>query len=76
MAQHWANHLAHANAFMYKPGETGVGQNLYCRLPNTVATEVTGEWLEMMGIACTRREIRHTGPAGLARPCTALHRPA
>ncbi|XP_034247844.1 uncharacterized protein LOC117649315 isoform X2 [Thrips palmi] len=43
MAQHWANHLAHANAFMYKPGETSVGQNLYCRLPNTVATEVTGQ---------------------------------
>lgn len=43
VAQHWANHLAHANAFMYKPGETRLGQNLYCRLPNTVATEVTGQ---------------------------------
>ncbi|XP_052132911.1 Golgi-associated plant pathogenesis-related protein 1-like, partial [Frankliniella occidentalis] len=43
MAQNWANHLAHANAFMYKPGETQVGQNLYCRLPNTAVTEVTGQ---------------------------------
>ena len=44
MAQSWANHLAHTNAFMYKPGETRVGQNLYCRLPNSAITEVTGEW--------------------------------
>ncbi|KAK3928569.1 Golgi-associated plant pathogenesis-related protein 1 [Frankliniella fusca] len=43
MAQTWANHLAHTNSFMYKPGETLVGQNLYCRLPNTAATEVTGQ---------------------------------
>ncbi|XP_024215444.1 Golgi-associated plant pathogenesis-related protein 1 [Halyomorpha halys] len=41
-AQSWANHLAHTNSFFYK-SDKDVGQNLFCRLTNTLQTDVTGQ---------------------------------
>ncbi|KAF6211917.1 hypothetical protein GE061_012434 [Apolygus lucorum] len=41
-AQSWANHLAHTNSFFYRIDKE-VGQNLFCRLINTLQTDVTGQ---------------------------------
>ncbi|BET01020.1 SCP [Nesidiocoris tenuis] len=41
-AQSWANHLAHSNSFFYR-SDKEVGQNLFCRLTNTLQTDVTGQ---------------------------------
>ncbi|XP_039288070.1 repressed by EFG1 protein 1 [Nilaparvata lugens] len=41
-AQSWANHLAHTNTFFYRQ-DKDVGQNLFCRLTNTLQTDVTGQ---------------------------------
>ncbi|XP_014251443.1 Golgi-associated plant pathogenesis-related protein 1-like [Cimex lectularius] len=41
-AQSWANHLAHTNSFFYR-NDKDVGQNLFCRLTNSLQTDVTGQ---------------------------------
>ncbi|XP_075227419.1 uncharacterized protein LOC142327928 [Lycorma delicatula] len=41
-AQSWANHLAHTNTFFYRQ-DKDVGQNLFCRLTNTLQSDVTGQ---------------------------------
>lgn len=41
-AQSWANNLAHTNTFHYK-SDKDVGQNLFCRLTNSLQTDVTGK---------------------------------
>ncbi|XP_054272828.1 uncharacterized protein LOC128993096 [Macrosteles quadrilineatus] len=41
-AQSWANHLAHTNTFFYQQAKD-VGQNLFCRLTNTLQTDLTGQ---------------------------------
>lgn len=42
LAQTWANHLAHTNRFYYR-NDKDIGQNLFCRVTNTLVSDVTGQ---------------------------------